>query len=55
MWGRVEMVPWRKGDKDLTPFARIAIERVATPDWTLPAEEPPRNEAEDAELDALPW
>lgn len=45
VWGRVEMIPWEKKDpetgepKSMPPYARIAIERVATPDWILPAEE----------------
>jgi hypothetical protein len=37
VWGRIEMVPWRKGDRDMPPYARIIIERLSTPEWTLPA------------------
>jgi hypothetical protein len=40
VWGRIEMVPWEKAGKDMPPYARIAIERVQTPDFTLPANEP---------------
>lgn len=42
VWGRVEMIPWDKKDpatgemKAMPPYARVAIERVSTPDWTLP-------------------
>lgn len=47
VWGRVEMVPWQKAGKDMPPFARIAMTRVQTDDWTLPAiesKEPPLDE-----------
>ncbi len=37
VWGRIEMIPWTKDGKDMPPFARIAVERVQTPGWTLPA------------------
>ncbi len=36
VWGKVEMVPWFKGDKAMPPYARIVIERLATSDWTMP-------------------
>jgi hypothetical protein len=38
VWGHIEMIPWRKGDKDMPPYARIIISRVASPDFVLPAE-----------------
>ena len=37
VWGRIEMVPWQKDGKEMPPYARIAVERVQTPGWTLPA------------------
>jgi len=40
VWGRIEMVPWDKDGKAMPPFARIAVERVQTPGWTLPTDEP---------------
>jgi hypothetical protein len=39
VWGRIEMVPWEKDGKSMPPFARIVIERVQTPGWTLPSGE----------------
>lgn len=53
VFGRIEMIPWEKDGKDMPPFARIAIERVATPDWVLPAEgttEPPADEDDLSDL-----
>ena len=48
VWGRIEMVPWDKDGKAMPPYARIAMTRVQTDDWTLPATEfgdvPPSNE-----------
>jgi len=41
VWGRIEMIPWDKAGKPMPPFARIAVERVQTDDWTLPREEAP--------------
>ena len=38
VYGRIDMVPWDKDGKAMPPYARIAIERVTTPDFTLPAE-----------------
>lgn len=38
VWGRIEMVPWRKGDRDMPPFPRIHLERIKTDDWVLPAD-----------------
>jgi hypothetical protein len=38
VWGKVEMVPWQKGGKDMPPFARIAMTRIQTDDYTLPAQ-----------------
>jgi len=40
VWGSIEMVPWEKAGKDMPPFARIRVERVQTPGWTLPTLEP---------------
>jgi len=37
VWGHIEMIPWRKGDKDMPPYARLIIARVSTPDFVLPA------------------
>lgn len=37
VWGTTEMVPWDKDGKAMPPFARIAIEKVQTNEWTLPA------------------
>jgi hypothetical protein len=36
-WGTVEMVPWRKGDRDMPPYQRLQLERIKTPDGTLPS------------------
>jgi hypothetical protein len=41
VWGKVEMVPWTKKNAagvevDMPPYARIVVERVQTPGWTLP-------------------
>ncbi len=47
VWGRVEMVPWQKAGKDMPPFARIAMTRIQTDDYTLPApesKEPPMDD-----------
>lgn len=41
VWGAVVMVPWQKDGKDMPPYARIELERVATDEWTLPAQEAP--------------
>lgn len=40
VWGRIEMVGWEKDGKAMPPYARIAIERLGTPDFVLPADEP---------------
>jgi len=57
--GRIEMVDWEKDGKSMPPYARIAIERVTTPDWTLPAVEPEPTEAESIaafpDIEALKW
>ena len=37
VWGRVEMVPWEKGGKPMPPYARIAMTRIQTDDYTLPS------------------
>lgn len=37
VWGPVQMVPWRKDDKDMPPYARILIEKIHTPEYVLPA------------------
>lgn len=41
VWGAVVMVPWQKDGKDMPPYARIELERVATDEWTLPSQEAP--------------
>ncbi len=59
VWGHIDMVPWTRKvngvETDMPPFARIAVERVQGPDWTLPAEPPAPSEAESAELEGLVW
>lgn len=40
VWGKVEMVPWQKAGKDMPPFARIAMTRIQTDEYTLPAPDP---------------
>lgn len=40
VYGSVESVPWEKDGKSMPPYSRIHLERVATPDWTLPTEPP---------------
>ena len=40
VWGHIEMIPWDKDGKPMPPFARIRVERVQTPGWTLPTLEP---------------
>lgn len=37
VWGAVNDVAWTKDGKDMPPYKRIAIERVQTPDFVLPA------------------
>lgn len=43
VWGHIDMVPWTKKEdgveRNMPPYARIAIEKVQTPDWTLPSVE----------------
>jgi len=36
-WGRIELVPWFKGDREMTPYKRLRLERIATDDWVMPA------------------
>ena len=59
VYGHIVMVPWDKDGKAMPPYARIAIERLATPDWTLPAPEPEPTEAESIaafpDIEALKW
>ncbi len=55
VYGRIEMVPWKKivdgVEKDMPAYARIAIERMSTKDWTFPPVEPePPVEAESIPL-----
>ena len=50
VWGRIEMVAWEKDGKAMPPYARIAIERLGTPDFVLPADVP----AEAPSLPLLP-
>lgn len=51
VWGSIEMVPWDKAGKPMPPFARIAIERIRTPEFTLPAD----HEHPEAESEPLPF
>jgi hypothetical protein len=37
VYGSIEMIPWRKGDRDMPPYPRVNLERIQTPDYTLPA------------------
>jgi hypothetical protein len=37
VWGRVELVPWQKGGKDMPPYRRLQLDRIKTSEWTLPA------------------
>ena len=39
VWGTMQDVSWSKDGKDMPPYKRIAIERVQTSEWTLPAPE----------------
>jgi hypothetical protein len=36
VWGRIELVPWRKGEREMTPYKRLRLERIATDDWIMP-------------------
>jgi hypothetical protein len=38
VWGTVEKVPWEKGGREMPPYDRIILERVATADWIIPAD-----------------
>ena len=54
VFGHIEMVPWRKGDRDMPPFPRVHLARIQTPEWILPSTDgaadeeaaAPSNEAE---------
>ena len=37
VWGTIDMVPWEKGGKKMPPYRRVTLERIETPDFTLPA------------------
>lgn len=37
VWGRVELVPWRKGDREMPPYRRLQLDRIKTSEWTMPA------------------
>lgn len=54
VWGRMDMVPWDKDGKPMPPYPRIALSKVASADWILPAEEavslPLFDEAEQAAI-----
>jgi hypothetical protein len=50
VWGRMEMVPWRKGDRDMPPYPRIHAERIQVGTSTLPVARDP----EQAAVDAIP-
>jgi hypothetical protein len=62
VWGRFTDESFRKGDKDIG-FKVLHVERIQTPDWTLPApnmpDEPVAEQTlsaeEEAAMVALPW
>jgi hypothetical protein len=37
VWGSIDMIPWDKDGKKMPPYRRVALERIETPDFTLPA------------------
>ena len=41
VFGSVESVPWTKDGKSMPPYSRIHLERIKTPEWTIPAEDVP--------------
>lgn len=53
VWGHIDMIPWDKNGKSMPPYARIAIERMATPDWVFPAEDGPERPPSDDDLSDL--
>lgn len=52
VWGKVEAVPWDKDGKAMPPYRRMVLERIQTPEWTLPAQDGLSSEQDQAELDA---
>ena len=38
VYGSVESVPWEKDGKPMPPYSRVHLERIKSPEWTLPAE-----------------
>lgn len=54
VWGRIDSIPWAKDGKDMPPYSRIAIERVQTPDWTLPAQTSATETPEPVEAESVP-
>lgn len=57
VWGRVDDIPWKKDGKDMPPYQRLAIERITTPDFTLPASvdtEPPADVEVRPEAPSIP-
>lgn len=65
VWGRIDNIAWSKDGKDMPPYQRVAIERVQTPEWTLPAPDGADanlagshqdvQEPVEAPSEALPW
>ncbi len=55
--GLVERVGWKKDGKDMPPYQRMALRRIETPEFTLPAPVALSQEQADADAaaDALPW
>jgi len=41
-WGTIELVPWDKDGKTMPPYRRLILERIQTPDFTLPAPDAPQ-------------
>jgi hypothetical protein len=54
VWGPIEMVPWEKNGEKMPPYARIHIERVQTPEWTLPAPDSATERPEPVEAESVP-
>jgi len=41
-WGTIELVPWERDGKTMPPYRRLILERIQTPDFTLPAPDAPQ-------------
>lgn len=46
VWGRIDMIPWDKDGKSMPPYARVNLERLQTPTFTVPSADEPLPEAE---------